>query len=350
MKIHRHRINPIDVALAVMLPITTIGLYVEFFGPPTTQEIIEFALNGDFEQVEPYLDEDFDFAARGHGGSTLLHAAAGRDNQDLAIEILRHGGGDLLNLLDDQGYTPAHRAIGRDHSEEQRLLRIFVDDGVDINSQTKAGESLLAYAIRQNNPQAALALLKKGADADIDAVQGQSTATYIIERDMDFILEPMFDAGLRLDSSHTFVGITPLELAVGSRQTKTFELLLKYGSNPNKRWAGQWTWIPSERVHLRTRSFGGDPPDRIDIAPVIDGEWILELDSRIRDSQRSFGLSGRGGRGGWIPQITKEPIRCRILPLDFALMRDRSRALLLMEHGARAKLFPRLLTTAVRHQ
>jgi len=107
-------------------------------------------------------------------GNTALHGAvllAGLDK----IEILLENGVDI-NASDDNGVTPLHSICGTWHGysanpkwyrrSARELLKFFVAHGADLNMKTKAGETPLHWAAKNNRCEQAIALCALGADME----------------------------------------------------------------------------------------------------------------------------------------------------------------------------------------
>jgi ankyrin repeat protein len=93
-----------------------------------------------------------------------LHRAA-EDGDMKEIERLIVSGYDV-NLVDDMGYTPLHRAVlGRQCNVVQKLLR----QGANVNANDEAtiGETPLGLAVQGEDSGLVCLLLASGADPDI---------------------------------------------------------------------------------------------------------------------------------------------------------------------------------------
>jgi ankyrin repeat protein len=98
-----------------------------------------------------------------------LHRAA-EDGDIQEIERLTLSGYDV-NLFDDMGHTPLHRAVlGGQYDAVQVLLRQRAD--VNANDDATIGETPLALAVQGEHSKLVCLLLEFGADPDITGWMG----------------------------------------------------------------------------------------------------------------------------------------------------------------------------------
>ncbi|KAJ8680433.1 hypothetical protein QAD02_016220 [Eretmocerus hayati] len=75
----------------------------------------------------------------------LLHLAL-HNSRDDVFKIILRSKPELLNQVDEEGFTPLHRAIELIHINEDRA-KILLDHGADINTVNNRGRSLLDTAL-----------------------------------------------------------------------------------------------------------------------------------------------------------------------------------------------------------
>lgn len=141
-------------------------------------------------------------------GLRLLHFAAFRHNVEVLLLLLDYGADP--NLMDDVGYTPLHLCAEKGYSD---FIRILLSYGArlrftEINPGDKsfgdppracAADEPLRLAIRNSEHETALLLLKHGANP---------SATYYLGQEINM---------------------------VDPTDTKSLELLLRFGADPNAR-------------------------------------------------------------------------------------------------------------------
>jgi len=98
-----------------------------------------------------------------------LHRAA-EEGDIQEIERLLLSGYDV-NLFDDMGHTPMHRAVS---GGQCKALEALLRHGavVNANHQETVGETPLALAVQGNHPGLVRLLLEAGADPDIAGWMG----------------------------------------------------------------------------------------------------------------------------------------------------------------------------------
>lgn len=100
-----------------------------------------------------------------------LHRAA-EDGDILEIERLLLSGYDV-NLFDDLGHTPLHRAV---LSKQYNAAQVLLRHGADVNANDDAtiGETPLALAVQGEHSKMVCLMLESGADPDITGWMGST--------------------------------------------------------------------------------------------------------------------------------------------------------------------------------
>jgi len=98
------------------------------------------------------------------------------ENNDLAqVERLFHTDASLVNVVDDDLYTPLHRASYNNHTE---VIEFLVAQGANIHARTVDGWQPFHSACRWDNVKAAKLLISKGADVH-SLTNGNNTALHL---------------------------------------------------------------------------------------------------------------------------------------------------------------------------
>ena len=132
-------------------------------------------------------------------------------------------------------------AMGHDNLVKMKVL---LEEGVDLSTPIIIGEEydledhdeigLLFYAIRNYVSLEALELLMEyGLDIKACDEMGISALDTAIKFKRHDVIELCIDKGLDVNASSRRSGITPLMLASCFSDTKTAELLLRYGADIN---------------------------------------------------------------------------------------------------------------------
>lgn len=124
---------------------------------------------------------------------------------DLVEDILRRDP-SCRDAVDDDGYTPLHRAC---YSNELAIARLLILHGAKIDARTDLGWTPLHSAVKWSNADAAALVLEHGADVNAPS-DGQQTPLHVAatvsncrETAMTLMLEPKCDATLLNNSNET---------------------------------------------------------------------------------------------------------------------------------------------------
>lgn len=109
-----------------------------------------------------------DVNAESRLGENALMLAVLKGNQDLAEKLVAMG----ANVNKD-GWTPLHYAATNGRTD---LMQWLINEGADVNVQTRAGVTPLYMAARMPSRQAVMLLLKHGAYRDLCTERGESPA------------------------------------------------------------------------------------------------------------------------------------------------------------------------------
>ncbi|XP_070561482.1 ankyrin repeat domain-containing protein 49-like [Ptychodera flava] len=114
-------------------------------------------------------DDQFDENAEMNEGEQFLWAAE-NNHLDIITELLEKNQ-SLINVQDDDGYTPLHRASYNGHLQAIELL---LKNGADVKARTQDGWQPLHSACKWNNAEAASLLLQNGSDINSQTNGGQT--------------------------------------------------------------------------------------------------------------------------------------------------------------------------------
>ncbi|KAJ5121067.1 uncharacterized protein N7515_009028 [Penicillium bovifimosum] len=162
------------------------------------------------------------------GRLTVEDLNTGLENATLMLHA------DAVATLFDAGARVTERATnrlhGKDFHQDPRIVRLFLDNGLDPNARTSSGETLLRTIV---NPSAAAVLLSAGADPNLPGPRGIPPLGGVIlstqEPDTTSILELYLEHGAKLESNLLFYSLAP---RVQQRELKT-RFLLDKGVDPN---------------------------------------------------------------------------------------------------------------------
>jgi len=377
MRIGRYRIGRIDAILAVLLPATAIGLYVEFSDSVTPLDVIEAARSGDIKLIAEHLGGGFDFLAQDERGRTVLHAATESGEEGLVRLVLFRGGIVAMDAYDTHGYTPAHLSLGIRTPYgpgTTPTLSAFLDYGVDVNLKTRFGQSLIVTAMKSQNETITLALLEEGATIDDDYVGGLPTIAYVADASMWNLLERLLEDGATASLDSDSSSVSPLASAIQEQNPYAVQLLLRHGADPNALFSVRWSRRPTTG-DIPDATLTGPKPigyeqlssDRYGLLSPFVHEVYIQDDDATGFSIRRNTKRDDSFLKDWIPRIPRaivpniapstiriapvgsgsQDYHSLICPLDFALWHDRACARVLLEHGAMGDGFMRFLVDAI---
>ena len=137
----------------------------------------DFALSvekGDRFMAGVFLEAGFDVNKQSHSNVTLLGLAARKGFLGIA-RILTAAGADVNQISSDRHNTPLMDAASEGHLD---LVRYFVENGADLEVESKSGQTALILAAGNKKTECASLLIDAGADFDIKDNLGLSARKY----------------------------------------------------------------------------------------------------------------------------------------------------------------------------
>lgn len=144
-----------------------------------------------------------------------------------------------VNDVDKNGWTPLHCAACNGHLD---VLTVLCNSyGVDLNSQTDSGSTVLHYLMRlkefkseedKTNYHRLLDLMKqKGASINIHATRGITPLHEACLRGNAIGVKWLVESGAKIASASD-IGFAPLHFAVQGKSLEVIKLLIENGANP----------------------------------------------------------------------------------------------------------------------
>lgn len=104
-------------------------------------------------------------------GASVLHLVKGRS--EVLKVLLPHV--SSVNIRDNLGITPLHRAAGANYFD---VVRILLEHGATLDNQDEYGNTPLHYACEEGSVEAALLLIDNGGKVDIENKEGKTPIHY----------------------------------------------------------------------------------------------------------------------------------------------------------------------------
>lgn len=125
----------------------------------TGETVLHEAANNDADTARRLIERGADINAASKDGTTPLIAAVKVGNNEV-VELLLVTDGLKAGVADEEGWTALHYAAQRGDAEAVRLL---IEKKVDVNAQSKNGDTPLKLASSKGHTEVEQALTKAGA-------------------------------------------------------------------------------------------------------------------------------------------------------------------------------------------
>jgi ankyrin repeat protein len=311
-------------------------------------------------------------------GTTPLHWAVYKVDQELVAELLDHGA--KANVTNDYGSSPLAEAVklgdlglvaqlldaGADvespNGDGQTALmlaarvgsleiaKLLVERGADVNAKEAwRDQTALIWAVDGNFPELTQLLIDKGADVNVRAsanewdsqitsepraqyrpVGGLTVLVYAARSGCTRCVRSLLAAGADIDKP-TPEGMTPLMIAIDNTSFDTARVLLDAGANPHV-----WDWYGRTALYVATdmSSFRGRQPHPTASSETSAADLVrLLLEAGVNpNAQLNMHRPSRGGNNG---RFADELLNTGTTPLlRAAIGADIDAARLLLAHGA----------------
>ena len=144
---------------------------------------------------------------------------------DKLIRVYVFAGGDI-NRKDVYGDTLLHKAVNEGRTE---LISLLIDVGADVNAVNGNGQSGLYIASRFNRLAIVKKLVESGGDPKFVTVKKESTAAHTAAfRGFTDVVRLLIDSEPNLLNQSNNRGFTPLHMAASKGHVQTVNLLLSY--------------------------------------------------------------------------------------------------------------------------
>lgn len=144
--------------------------------------------------VDLLLAKGADTNEKTNNGQTALHFAASKSNLETARKLIAHKA--VARVKDKRGQLALHRAAAVGNVP---IVKLLLENRSAINATDIDGMTALAHAICEGHGDAALALLKAGAEAD--KRDGRGTLPIDLapdERVRNYILRAAAEEGIEM--------------------------------------------------------------------------------------------------------------------------------------------------------
>ncbi len=334
--------------------------------------------NGERAAALELIDGGADVNATQGDGTTPLHWAVYKVDQELVAELLDHGA--KANVTNKYGSSPLGEAVklgdlrlveqlleaGADVESRNgdgqtalmlatkvgslEIAQLLVERGADVNAKEAwRDQTALIWAVDGNFPELTQLLIDNGADVNVRAsandwdsqitsepraqyrpVGGLTVLVYAARSGCTRCVRSLLAAGADIDKP-TPEGMTPLMIAIDNTSYDTARVLLDAGAN-----AQVWDWYGRTALYIATdmSSFRGRQPHPTASSETSATDLVrLLLEAGVNpNAQLNMHRPSRGGNTG---RFADELLNTGTTPLlRAAIGADVDAARLLLEHGA----------------
>ncbi|XP_058809038.1 putative ankyrin repeat protein RF_0381 [Phymastichus coffea] len=166
-------------------------------------------------------------------GFTALHEAIIQRSEDNIELLLSHGA--EVNSKDIYGKTPLHLAARLNYLDEKtmdKIVKLLLDKGADVNDHTNSGETAFLCAVINGNERLVRLFLEHGANVNTKNYDGKSPLHFAIQYSNKNIVKLLLDKGASIDD-RTSDGKLALHVAVAVEDENMVKILLNYDADVN---------------------------------------------------------------------------------------------------------------------
>ena len=207
----------------------------------TETSLLVAASLGDVQSIKKLLKAGSDINKPTSSGSTLLHIAASYGHKN-ATELLLVSGANI-NVIDDQGRTPLFKAVG---SRNKETVELLIAKGADINTDTGLHRLAVAYSYsdwseeeqkqekvrRSEKIEIAKLLISKGVDVNWKNNRGYNALHDAAQTGHEEMAALLIESGANINESNKG-NQTPLHKAAFDGRDKIVNILIQNGANVN---------------------------------------------------------------------------------------------------------------------
>ncbi len=158
-------------------------------------------------------------------GLTALHIAIIKKYISIAKLLIENKAN--VHAKDDKGILALHMAAGI--SGGHRIVTLLIEKGANIDAKSLRGVTALALSVHKDNPKSTMVLINKGADLYVEDDRGLTVLHDIVVKEKIELVELLIRKGVSFNIGTRNQNITPLMLAVHSKNLKITKILLESG-------------------------------------------------------------------------------------------------------------------------
>ena len=189
---------------------------------------------GDIDSAKLLINKGVDLDIKNKDGRTALFEAVRNSNDIDIIDLLMEKGANS-SIKENSGYSVLYEAMYTISSADvrQRVVRILVEKGVDINSVDNYGNTALYFAVLKGDKEIAKLLLDRGAKIDALDKYGRTILHYAVSIGNNEMCRLLMQDGANVNIRDKD-GNTALDLAIVNSNTDLINLLQQNGGKSTK--------------------------------------------------------------------------------------------------------------------
>lgn len=181
----------------------------------------------DVQAMKDLVEQGADIHTRsGVANNTLLHLACEKGHEDAAAWLLESG--MEPDVRNNMSVPPLHVCAKMGNVPMSKMLLRY---GADANSRDKEGNSALHNAAKAGSLNVVKLLLENGAKVRVASNTGVTPLHRAAEGGHPLVVRELIEKGATVDSPMSFMGVSPLHLAIFS--LATVKLLIQNGADVN---------------------------------------------------------------------------------------------------------------------
>ena len=200
-----------------------------------------------------FLDLKIVFYSTIYGINTSFHNSIEYKNTWFSPSVLLFFGADI-NAIDQEGFTPLHRACGKGHTQTVKLL---IESGANVNAASPYGLTPLHRACEEGHTEIVRLLIESEANINAVSPYGLTPLHKACGKGHTEIVRLLIESGAYINAGPPNSG-TPLHRACEEGHTEIVRLLIESGANINA--PGNFGLTPLHWTCLR---------ERVDIAQLL---------------------------------------------------------------------------------
>ncbi|XP_063912691.1 ankyrin-3-like [Zophobas morio] len=187
--------------------------------------------NGTVDIITLLVENGIDVNAKNKNGTTPLQLACKHTVYEKVEMLLTCGA--LTNLMDEENNNALHYASNSEY-ENQHIINLLIQKGVDVNAQNKYGTTALQLACKNGVYGNTEILLEYDASIKITDENNQSALHYALESEADnqCVIKLLIEKGIDINT-RSENGTTALQLACKKGVYDLVDMLLEFGASVN---------------------------------------------------------------------------------------------------------------------